>query len=276
MVRHDRLHYMTSLLLRTLRLSFLLICFFATALAQTTDSPSAAATSPAINADSAASSPSDLDEIRRQLREQRAEIERLRVTLDEQTRVINELRGQRSSLAAATDAPPAPARSVAGVPQTTASEDRLRNVENETRRLARQLGPISLSGELRVQYDSLYGQLNSSANSSNPAALGNELTARHRGRYRARLAIRGQMGREVFLGTYNQAGERQLGREFDWGLRFTSGSLSNVISSNQVLTDFYARKPFALDQAFVAWRPRAVPGLRLQVRYPLGAHRDDH
>ena len=192
---------MTCILPRALRFSFLLICFSTTAFAQTTNSSSAAVAPPAINANSTATNPSDLDDIRRQLREQRAEIERLRVMVDEQERVINEMRGQRTGQAVVTDALPAPARSVAAAPQTTVSEDRLRNVENEARRLARQLGPISLSGELRVQYDSLYGQLNPSPNSSNPAALGNELSARHRGRYRARLAIRGQMGQEVFLGT---------------------------------------------------------------------------
>ncbi len=255
---------MNCILRRGLFLTFIFTCFFATAFAQTTNSSPTAAVAPAVTTNGTSTNTSDIDDIRRQLREQREEIERLRVTLAEQSRVINEMRGQPSSQAVVTDAPQAPAQSVAIAPQTTESEGRLRNVENETRRLARQLGPISFSGELRVQYDSIFGQLNSSPNSSNPTVLGNELSPRHRGRFRARLGIRGQMGQEVFLGSYTQAGERALGREFDWGLRFSSGSLSNVISSNQVLTDFYSRKSFALDQAFVGWRPRSVPGLRLQ------------
>ncbi len=31
-----------------------------------------------------------------------------------------------------------------------------------------------------------------------------------------------------------------------------------------MLTDFYTRKPFALDQAFIAWTPQRFPGLRVQ------------
>ncbi|HKQ99749.1 MAG TPA: putative porin, partial [Pyrinomonadaceae bacterium] len=66
-------------------------------------------------------------------------------------------------------------------------------------------------------------------------------------RIRARLALRGQ-----------------IGKEFDWGVRLASGSFADSISTNQTLTDFYNRKAFGLDQAFIAWTPQRVPGLRLQ------------
>ncbi|HEY0408294.1 MAG TPA: putative porin, partial [Pyrinomonadaceae bacterium] len=64
-------------------------------------------------------------------------------------------------------------------------------------------------------------------------------------RIRARLNIRGQ-----------------IGKEFDWGLRLGSGSYADAISNNQTLTDFYNRKPFSLDNAYIAWTPRPEKGCR--------------
>jgi hypothetical protein len=55
-----------------------------------------------------------------------------------------------------------------------------------------------------------------------------------------------------------------IGDEFDWGLRVATGSFADNISTNQTLTDFFNRKPFALDQAFITYKPKRLPGLRLQ------------
>jgi hypothetical protein len=84
-------------------------------------------------------------------------------------------------------------------------------------------------------------------NADNPAVFGNELSLRQRMRIRARLQMRGT-----------------IGNEFDWGLRLATGSFADNISTNQTLTDFFNRKPFALDQAFLTYKPRQLPGLRLQ------------
>ncbi len=207
---------------------------------------------------------SGIDEIRRQLREQREEIEILRAALAEQSRTIKEMRECLSSPLGAVHAAPSDATAV----QNNLLEERQSNVEAKAKEtsdsLTSRLGSINFSGELRLQYDSFYGQLNALPNAANLAIVGNELSPRHRGRFRARFAVRGQFGKEVFIGNYDQSGKPRKGKEFDWGLRLSSGSLANVVSSNQVLTDFYNRKPFALDQAFVGWRPRFAPGLRLQ------------
>jgi hypothetical protein len=64
---------------------------------------------------------------------------------------------------------------------------------------------------------------------------------------RARFAVRGQ-----------------IGKEFDWGIRLATGSYSNSISTNQTFTDFFNRKAFGLDQAYIAWTPSRLPGLRVQ------------
>jgi hypothetical protein len=106
---------------------------------------------------------------------------------------------------------------------------------------------MTFSGDLRFRYESFYGQQNALANPDDAGALGNPLTPRHRLRVRARLGIRGKVG-----------------DEFDWGLRLSTGSFADTFSTNQTLTDFYTRKPFALDHAFLAYRPKALPGFQVQ------------
>jgi hypothetical protein len=90
-----------------------------------------------------------------------------------------------------------------------------------------------------MQYDSLYGLLNNAANVENPAITGNELSSRQRIRYRLRFAVRGKIGNDVFTGAYAANGEKRTDKEFEWGMRLTAGRLSNPISPNPVLTDFF-------------------------------------
>jgi hypothetical protein len=106
---------------------------------------------------------------------------------------------------------------------------------------------MTFTGDLRFRYESFYGQQNSLASGDDPAALGNPLTTRQRLRLRARFGVRGKVG-----------------DEFEWGLRLATGSFADMISTNQTLTDFYTRKPFALDQAYLAYRPKALPGFQIQ------------
>ncbi|HKP73229.1 MAG TPA: putative porin, partial [Pyrinomonadaceae bacterium] len=207
-----------------------------------------------------------LDAVRRQLQEQQAEIERLRSTLAEQSRLLNELLARTartdaatikeaaysSSDVAATDT----LRAANGQPatknaQTDPIETRVGRAEAQAQKasetIAKQLGSITFSGDLRLRYETIFGQLNALANAANPAILGNELSERNRVRLRGRLAVRGQ-----------------IGKEFDWGLRLATGSNADVTSSNQTLSDFFNRKEFGLDQAYLTYRPSAIPGLRLQ------------
>ncbi|MDQ1560640.1 MAG: hypothetical protein QOD32_3700 [Pyrinomonadaceae bacterium] len=250
------------------------------AFAQTPAAPAAAATDATAQTHAAVSEThgddaSPLDDVRKQLREQHAEIERLRATLAEQSRLLNELLARTAVVAprpdpntatvatavyssndvAATDTlrrPAVPGQEAATKnPQTEGVDARVRAVETQmqktTETLARQLGSISFSGDIRLRYEGQFGQLNALANAENPAILGNELTPRHRLRVRARLALRGQTG-----------------KQFDWGLRFATGTPADLTASNQTLTDFFDRKQFALDQAYLTYRPAALPGLRLQ------------
>ena len=236
--------------------------------------------------DATADAAAPLAEVQRQLREQQAEIERLRETVAEQSRLLTELLSRtarvESSVAttqaaaagatvrdasyavdgvATTDAlartTDALARTAGGAqsqtggaavtnPQTEQASD-VAQLKKTTEAISRQLGSITFSGDVRVRFESQFGQLNALPNAENPAVVGNELSARHRLRLRARLGLRGR-----------------IGEEFDWGLRFTTGTMPDVTSTNQTLTDFFAHKTFALSQAYLTYRPSAVPGLRLQ------------
>ncbi len=42
-----------------------------------------------------------------------------------------------------------------------------------------------------------------------------------------------------------------------------AGTLANPASPNPILTDFFSRKPIGIDQVYVAWRPRHIPGLKI-------------
>jgi hypothetical protein len=210
-----------------------------------------------------------LEEVERQLRAQREELEQLRAAVREQSRLIGDLRArveETERLAAARPAGPVvvrdaaytgPAGTTTAEPQAASAqpqglEARVARAEEQAKKasetISKQLGSMTFSGDLRFRYESFYGQQNALASSDNPAVLGNPLTTRQRLRMRARFAVRGK-----------------ISDEFDWGLRLATGSFADVISTNQTLTDFFTRKPFALDQAFFTYKPKALPGFQLQV-----------
>ena len=258
---------MRQLILRAATLCALAAALAASAAAQTQPAP-AEAGQPA-SAPAAAAAPGRpsgslfaLDDVRRQLREQREEIEQLRAAVREQTRLIEELRsrvegagrpasGGPAVVRDAAYAAAAPAQDTPGKEPAQGFEGRVGRVEEQAKKTAeavsRQIGNMTFSGDLRVRYEGLFGQQNALASSDNPAALGNPLTPRNRLRLRARFGVRGR-----------------INDEFEWGLRLATGSLADVNSSNQTGTDFYSRKPFALDQAYVTYRPKQLPGLALQ------------
>jgi hypothetical protein len=212
-----------------------------------------------------------LEEVERQLRAQREEIEQLRAAVREQSRLINDLRTRvedAERLAASRPAGtvalreasyPGPATATSAGPQAGAAdpaqpqtlEGRAARAEDQAKKTAdavsRQLGSMTFGGDLRFRYESLYGQQNALANPDVPGALGNPLSARHRLRVRARFGVRGRVG-----------------DEFEWGLRFSTGTYADVTSTNQTLTDFFTRKPVGLDQMYLTYRPKALPGFQVQ------------
>ncbi|MCA1617839.1 MAG: putative porin [Acidobacteria bacterium] len=275
----ERTTYMRQMILRAAALCALVAAHAATARAQTP----APGPEPPARAVAPAPSPEQfkpggglfaLEDVRRQLREQREELEQLRAAVREQSRLIGELRsrveeaeratstlasragggavvrdaayahgGAGAHLPAAQDAP--------GRDAAQGFEGRVARAEEQAKKAGeavnKQLGNMTFGGDLRLRYESLVGQQNAAANPDNPGAFGNALTSRHRMRLRARFGVRGR-----------------INEEFEWGLRFSSGSFADVNSTNQTLTDLYSRKPFMLDHAYVTYRPRRLPGLSVQ------------
>jgi hypothetical protein len=186
-----------------------------------------------------------LNALEEMLAQQNERLNRLQQTISEQQETIRLLVGKVSGPTPAAPGAVAAARvetEPAAVQHPTV-EDRLQKVETRVG----ELGAIKFSGDIRLRAESFFGLSNSLANGANPAVLGNELSPRHRMRLRARLQMRGS-----------------INDEFDWGLRFATGSFADNISTNQTLTDFFNRKPFGLDQAFITYKPKGAPGLRLQ------------
>ena len=185
--------------------------------------------------------------LERALDQQNAKLDELHKIILEQQKTIQLLTGNGAAVSAnQTQVARATIQSVNQAQDkgaTLSVEERLKKVEG---RVA-DIGPVKFSGDLRLRSESFFGLSNSLANGDNAAVLGNELSMRHRMRVRARLAMSGTVG-----------------NEFEWGLRLASGSFADNISTNQTLTDFYNRKPFGLDQAFITYKPRGVPGLRIQ------------
>jgi len=256
--------------LRTLILSISLICLASTfALAQSLESTQEKTNTTTISSSSSSSSSSasnsETEEIKRQLREQQKQIEQLRLMLAQQAQVIEKLQNTSSQSNQATMVAAQPTNNSA---QTDKIEERVSKVEEQSKKTTEsvaknQLGTMTFSGDLRMQYDSLYGLLNNAANVDNPAILGNELSPRQRIRYRLRFAVRGKIGGDVFSGNFLPNGDKRTEKEFEWGIRLVAGTLANPASPNPVLTDFFSRKPIGLDQVYVSWRPRMIPGLKI-------------
>ncbi len=201
-----------------------------------------------------------IEEMRQQLREQREELDELRAALKEQTRLIVELRSrvERNEQLATRQAPAQASgatlrdasysandeakaagaevsASAGGAPRQDAK------LEGRVSKVEKQIGSMTFGGDMRFRYESLYGQQNALASAETPGTFGNPLSTRQRLRMRARFSVQGK-----------------ISDEFDWGLRIASGSYADVISTNQTLTDFFTRKPLAIDQAYLNYRPKAL------------------
>jgi hypothetical protein len=128
---------------------------------------------------------------------------------------------------AATLAPPAVAVATNQVPASGKNEAVPPEAQRRVDELYKRFGSLRFSGDLRFRYESFRNQ--------GFDAL-TEAADRNRLRVRARLALDGT-----------------INRNFDWGLKLATGLFTDPISSNQTLTDFYERKPFALERAFIRY-----------------------
>jgi len=197
----------------------------------------------AVEIKTAEPSPKKPETVEEKLTALQQSVEQLQKTVEQQQETIRLLALQLKPADSATVTKAVHVEPISDAPQAPSVEDRLKKVESSVS----QLGNIKFSGDIRLRSESIFGQSNILASATNPLAFGNELTPRHRMRLRARLTMRGS-----------------INEEFDWGLRFATGSMADNISTNQTFTDFFNRKPFALDQAFITYKPRKLPGLRIQ------------
>src|SRR5215469_5109927 len=194
----------------------------------------------------------------------RSELEQLRQLVLQQQARINALEhqqavsspypsgGEMTDLRSAIDgivdpqAPPASAQqpatpqvASAPTPQYAGSSDeRIRNLE----RRIQGLGPISISGDIRAREEPFF-------NGPPDGSLD-----------RARASVRARLN---FLA--------DLGEQFQAGVSLASGDVNNPISTSQTLGVFYTRKAFALDQAFITYKPSEFKPLTLtagKFRYP--------
>ena len=212
------------------------------------DGPEVANSPTPKDTDSVAKKPLTVEEklilLKQLIEQQNARLNQLQQTVEQQQETIRLLAQQVTSASSSVSTATTMRVEPEPVPQQTPSvEDRLKKVESTVSAL----GNIRFSGDIRLRSESIFGQSNILASGVNPLVLGNELTPRHRMRLRARLTMRGT-----------------ISEEFDWGVRLSTGSFADTISTNQTFTDFFNRKPFSLDQAFVTYKPMKLPGLRLQ------------
>src|SRR6185436_4677245 len=161
------------------------------------------------------------------VRSQNLRIEEMRKLIDDQQRTIRLLAGG-SSEATQTKSPP-PQVVVASNQSPAAAKDQTQPGEPQKKldELYKRFGAIRFSGDLRFRLETFDNQ-------GFDAML--EPPGRRRLRLRARLALDGA-----------------INKNFDWGFRLASGLFTDPVSTNQTLTDFYERKPFALERAFVRY-----------------------
>ena len=98
----------------------------------------------------------------------------------------------------------------------------------------KKLGPLSFSGDFRFREDAFFGGPSDHSLDQN---LQN---------YRLRFNV-----------------DMQLSDDLSGGFTLASGNINDPTSTNQTLTGFYARKPIALDRAFIQFHPNDFKPLTL-------------
>ncbi len=96
-------------------------------------------------------------------------------------------------------------------------------------------GPFTFAGDFRLRDEPYFG---------GPVPSDNQ--DRNRERYRARFYINARLNQDI-----------------SGGLGLSTGDLNDPITSNQTANQFYTRKPFALDRAWISYNPHQAKALTL-------------
>jgi hypothetical protein len=199
--------------------------------ASTSDAPAPSSDAPPTNgANTPSTSSAETVELR-------GEVERLRSLIERQEKALAELQQRLDRLSspatpavtkATSTATAAPAPSSEAAP-AAADDDAIKKQLDE---LNRRWGKLRLSGDVQLRAESFFNQ----------GFDGPEVKPRNRFRLRARVQL-----------------AAEITKNFDWGIRVATGSFDNPISLQQSFTDYYTRKPFALDRAFVRFTSKTDP-----------------
>jgi len=196
--------------------------------------------------------------LKQQLAAQQAQIEQLRVALQEQRTMLERALqsgqptterspnlGEVASIRPAIPAAAGGAGATAGIggptspaSPTQAAQDEMNAttkkvdaLEKAVGTLNKGLGNFALSGDVRVRYETF---------------IQDGTETRNRQRIRARLNLTGKISDDMF-----------------GGISFGSGDLTDPISTNQTEGAFFLRKPFYLDKAYLTINPKAFRALSL-------------
>jgi len=187
----------------------------------------------------------ELQHLRAMLAEQSRELEAQRAMLREQQQKMKALEGQIEEQAQnesrrGTEAEvvrPSDVRVLEGQIEAVAESTKeigervakvqtdLAGTQKSTESRLKGLGRFAFSGDFRGRFESFNG-----------GALSNP---RYRERFRLRFNVKARLSDEI-----------------DGGFTLASGDLFDPISTNQTLTDFYVRKPIAIDKAYLTYTPK--------------------
>jgi Putative porin len=136
--------------------------------------------------------------------------------------VVSPVSGSSSSSPAGLEnAASTPVAQAQAPPAQGSVDRRLGDLEQKLKKL----GPLSFSGDFRLREDAFYG-------GPSDRSLDQNLQ-----NYRLRFNV-----------------DAQLSDDLSGGFTLASGNINDPTSTNQTLTGFYARKPIALDKAFIQYR----------------------
>ncbi|MBP1624534.1 MAG: hypothetical protein H6Q07_2554 [Acidobacteria bacterium] len=200
-----------------------------------------------------ASVQNEINELKALIQNQRIQIEKLQSTVEQQQRQLDKVMSRIETRSAAAAAPASDIQAVrekvddvellrgeleAVAEGTAQANQRLSKAEADTAATnktleakSKQLGNFNFSGDIRVRYEPFFQE-------------GAE--DRHRERFRARLNITGKLSDEI-----------------SGGISFATGSLDDPVSTNQTIAGFLNRKNFALDRAYITYKPNYAKFLKL-------------
>ena len=217
--------------------------------ASTTNAPQPAKTGAASNNATPAAKPAEASSMESELQELRVLLEAQAQQLQEQSQELKDqhqkmlemeaaLTAGTPALALETTLPPPPdgqtQQQSGGQGQQLSGEQNLARRIDTLERGLNNFGPFSFAGDVRVRDESYSG---------GPI---NRSQDRNRERYRARFYI-----------------NAKLNDDLSGGISLSTGDLNDPITSNQTANQFFTRKPFALDRAFVDYTPHQWKALTL-------------